>query len=139
MCLAKHTLNKYNLGQLGLKPRSGPLIIFALFSCNNYTETKRRRRLYLAKAKAKVTVQAPIGECSLPPLFSLSSLCSWVFFFVLSCNGHLLGFFCVCPPLGFFYLLSPPCAYTDICIYSVRVPSRVRNQVSIKLILFFEV
>jgi hypothetical protein len=26
-----------------------------------------------------------------------------------------------------------------ICIYSARVPSHVRNQVSIKLILFFEV
>jgi hypothetical protein len=30
-------------------------------------------------------------------------------------------------------------SYPEICIYSVRVPSRVRNQVSIKLILFFEV
>jgi hypothetical protein len=30
-------------------------------------------------------------------------------------------------------------AYTEVCIYSIRVPSRVRNKVSIKLILFFEV
>ena len=30
-------------------------------------------------------------------------------------------------------------SYPKICIYSARVPSRVRNQVSIKLILFFEV
>jgi hypothetical protein len=37
------------------------------------------------KAKAKVTVQAPVEECSpSPPLFSLSSLCSWFFFFVVS-------------------------------------------------------
>jgi len=110
VCFAKHTLNKHNLGRLGLKPRSGPLITFALFSYNNYTETERRRRLYLvklkAKAKAKATVQAPTRECSPPSLLSLSSLCSWFFFFVLSCNGLLLGFFCVCSPLEFFYLLS---------------------------------
>ena len=30
MCFAKHTLNKYNLGPLGLKPRSGPLYFFGL-------------------------------------------------------------------------------------------------------------
>jgi hypothetical protein len=30
-------------------------------------------------------------------------------------------------------------AYTEVCIYNVKVPSRVRNKVSIKLILFFEV
>jgi hypothetical protein len=42
--------------------------------------------------------------------------------------------------LFFLYVVSPPfCAYTEICIYSVRVPSLVRNKVSIKLILFFEV
>jgi hypothetical protein len=42
----------------------------------------------------------------------------------------------------FFSLyISPPlfCAYTEICIYSVRVPSYVRNRGSIKLILFFKV
>jgi hypothetical protein len=40
----------------------------------------------------------------------------------------------------FLYIVSPLfCAYTEICIYSARVPSRVRNKVSIKLILFFEV
>jgi hypothetical protein len=35
--------------------------------------------------------------------------------------------------------LHPPFAYIKICIYNARVPSRMRNQVSIKLILFFEV
>jgi hypothetical protein len=30
-------------------------------------------------------------------------------------------------------------AYIEICIYSVRIPSFVRNKVPIKLILFFEV
>jgi hypothetical protein len=49
---------------------------------------------------------------------------SWVFFL---CR---LGFLSNHPP---FFL--PP----EICIYSARVPSLVRNQVSIKLILFFEV
>jgi hypothetical protein len=43
-----------------------------------------------------------------------------------------LGFFFNRPPLFF------P-AYIEICIYSARVPSRVKNQVSIKLIFFFEV
>jgi len=28
VCFAKHTLNKHNLGRLGLKPRSGPLSFF---------------------------------------------------------------------------------------------------------------
>jgi hypothetical protein len=37
-------------------------------------------------------------------------------------------------------LFPPPFGLLlDICIYSARVPSLVRNQVSIKLILFFEV
>jgi hypothetical protein len=36
-------------------------------------------------------------------------------------------------------LSSPLCAYTEICIYSIRVPSHVRNKVSIKVILFFKV
>jgi hypothetical protein len=39
----------------------------------------------------------------------------------------------------FLYIVPPFCAYTEICIYSVRDPSRVRNKGSIKLILFFEV
>jgi hypothetical protein len=69
-------------------------------------------------------------------------LCVILFFFLgFSCNG-LLGFF------FFFSWLLPPrvscngpsfCACTGICIYSTRIPSRVRNKVSIKLILFFEV
>ena len=139
MCFAKHTLNKHNLGRLGLKPRSGPLITFTLFSCNNYTETERRRRLYLVKPKAKVTVQTPTEECSPPPLFSLSSFCSW-FFFCSLLKWPPLGVFHVCSPLGFFlsslFLLF---CITEVCIYSARVPSRVRNKISIKLILFFEV
>jgi len=32
-----------------------------------------------------------------------------------------------------------PFAYTEVCIYSARLPLHVRNKVSIKLILFFEV
>jgi hypothetical protein len=40
-------------------------------------------------------------------------------------------------PYAFVFL--PPFAYTEVCIYSVRVPWRMRNKVSIKLILFFEV
>jgi hypothetical protein len=109
VCFAKHTPNKHNLGQLGLKPRSGPLITFALFYCNNYTETERRRRLYLVKPK--VTVQAPTGECSPPPLFSFSSLCSCFFFFlVLSCNGLLLGFLCLFPSRVFVIFSPPPFA-----------------------------
>jgi hypothetical protein len=51
---------------------------------------------------------------------------SWVFFsFRVSLRSSLL----------FFLFFS----YPEICIYSARVPSLVRNQVSIKLILFFEV
>jgi len=138
VCFAKHTFHKHNLGRLGLKPRSGPLITFTLFSCNNYTETKRRR-LYLVKPKAKITVQAPTGECSPPPLFNLSSLCSCFFFwfFLVMASSRV---FCVCPPLGFFFIfsLSPFFAYTEVCIYSARVPSRVRSKVSIKLIFFFK-
>jgi len=39
----------------------------------------------------------------------------------------------------FFFSVFPFFFSSEICIYSVRVFSRVRNQVSIKLILFFEV
>ena len=56
--------------------------------------------------------------------------------FRVSGNGLLLGSLL----LGF--LSNRPLllfSYPKICIYSARVPSRVRNQVSIKLILFFEV
>ena len=140
MCFAKHTLNKHNLGRLGLKPRSGPLITFTLFSCNNYTETERRRRLYLVKPKAKVTVQTPTEECSPPPLFSLSSLCSWFFFFWFSLvMAPSWGFSCLFPSRFFLSSLLLLFCITEVCIYSARVPSRVRNKISIKLILFFEV
>ena len=47
-----------------------------------------------------------------------------------------VGFLVMAFSWGF---LRAPFAYTKICIYSARVPSRVRNQVSIKLILFFKV
>ena len=40
---------------------------------------------------------------------------------------------------GFSLFLLLPYRSSKICIYSARVPLRVRNQVSIKLILFFEV
>jgi len=57
----------------------------------------------------------------------LSPLLSGYIFFLCLCSVLL----CLFPP-PFGLLL-------DICIYSARVPSLVRNQVSIKLILFFEV
>jgi len=39
--------------------------------------------------------------------------------------------------LSLFFLIFLYVVYTDICIYSARVPSFARNQISIKLILFF--
>ena len=65
-----------------------------------------------------------LGFCRAP-----SFLCKCLFFSRrVSGNGLLLGFYA-----------RPLCAYTEICIYNARVPSRVRNKVSIKLILFFKV
>jgi len=110
-----------------------------------------QERLYLVKlkAKVKVIVQAPAEECSpSPPFFSLSSLCSWFFFCSLLCFLTSVVFLVFLPCFFslffffflFFYPYHPPlCAYIEIYIYSARVPSRVRNKVSIKLILFFEV
>ena len=40
---------------------------------------------------------------------------------------------------GFFVFAPPLFAYTEVCIYSTKVLSRVRNKVLIKVILFFEV
>jgi hypothetical protein len=195
MCFTKHTLNKHNLGRLGLKPRSGPLSFFfwgglglaqptwvgldpawslapsqwpgwaagtrgSTHACTawckgNYLRTIFVQQLHRNKEKKKTLPSEAEGESegnsagtgwrmlsfsssfqSLLPLF-LVFFCSLLCFltFVVS-PVFLLCFF---SPFFFLYIISPLCAYTEICIYSVRVPSCVRNKVSIKLILFFEI
>jgi len=55
---------------------------------------------------------------------------------VISFSGFLLCFYSGSDSVfcsGFFFV------FLEICIYSARIPSCVRYQVSIKLILFFEV
>jgi hypothetical protein len=49
------------------------------------------------------------------------------------------GFLCLFPSKVFLSSLLLLFCITEVCIYSARVPSRVRNKVSIKLILFFGV
>ena len=75
---------------------------------------------------------------SLP--FSLSfSLFSLFFFCSIFPNDLLSRFLLLASSQGFFFLSPFSCAYPEICIYSERVSSRMRNKVSIKLIFFFEV
>jgi hypothetical protein len=70
-----------------------------------------------------------------PPFFSFLSL-----FYLFFCRFLVMLFSWGFLRLGVFFsnLLFLFCI-TEVCIYSVRVPSRVRNKISIKLILFFEV
>jgi hypothetical protein len=74
----------------------------------------------------------------LPPCVCLFLVRLCILFLSVFGNGLLLGFFFLCR-LGFLSNHPPFFLPPEICIYSARVPSLVRNQVSIKLILFFEV
>jgi hypothetical protein len=138
VCFAKHTLNKHNLGRLGLKPKSDPLSFFfsflffffwaefALFSCNNYTETERRRRLYLVKPKAKVTVQHRLENALLFLLFLVSPpfVLGFLFLGYLLCfltsvvsPVFLLCFFLCFSPSFFFFVFFSISSTPSMCIH----------------------
>jgi lipopolysaccharide export LptBFGC system permease protein LptF len=74
-----------------------------------------------------------------PPVFVCSQFaCVFFFYLFLVMVFSWVFFFFLCR-LGFLSNHPPPFLPPEICIYSARVPSLVKNQVSIKLILFFEV
>jgi hypothetical protein len=119
VCFAKHTLNKHNLGRLGLKPKSDPLSFLFFFSClfflgwvrtfflQQLHRNREKKKTLPSEAEGEGNSAAPAGECSpFPPLFSLSSLCSWFFVFRLS---PLFSNFCRLPcfsPLFFSLFFS---------------------------------
>jgi len=95
---------------------------------SNLKQSKRRKP-YLAKTKAKtkVMVLAPAGECSpLPPPFSPSSLCSSVFRLCYGFSPPFLGFFFFSIFFSVFLsLLSRLCSFSlfFFCCFSSPFPS----------------
>jgi hypothetical protein len=102
--------------------------------------TKRGYWLALVLIDSKYIKKRQGTAAGLSRWFAASFFCKCLFLFFIFFK-FLIMVFWVSPFLGFLSncLLFSFFSYPEICIYSVRVLSRVRNQVSIKLILLFEV